>query len=119
MLPNAPFAQTEHPIPRWRVRARGFVLLSVSLYEVLLLVRLLARLLAARPDNLVFQGLYTVSTPLIKPLAFLDVQQPRFGAVLELSTLALLIIVPLTSYLVWLLLHPSVFRATSSHKVAS
>ncbi len=119
MSPDSSFAQTERPISRWRIRVRWFVLLSASLCEVLLLVRLLARLLAARPDNLVFQVLYMVSTPLINPLAFLDAQQPRFGAVLELSTLTLLMIVPLVSYLVWLLLHPTVLRATSPHEVAS
>jgi hypothetical protein len=116
---SSPFAQTERAIPRWRVRARQLLLWGAGLCEGLLLARLLAQLLAARPDNPVFQGLYAVSAPLIRPLAFLDVQQPRFGAVLELSTLTMLILVPLLSYLIWLLLHPTALRATSPHEAAS
>mgnify|MGYP001087299325 CR=1 FL=1 len=116
---SSPFAQTEQAIPRRRFWARRLLLWGAGLCEGVLLARLLAQLLAARPENPVFQGLYAISAPLIRPLAFLDAQQPRFGAVLELSTLTLLIIVPLVSYLVWLLLHPTALRATSPHEVAS
>ena len=56
----------------------------------LLLARLVLRLLAARPDNPVFNALFGITTP--PPLlAFLDREQPRFGATLEFSTLALLL----------------------------
>jgi hypothetical protein len=58
----------------------------------LLLARLVLRLLAARPDNPVFQLFFAVTSP-PAPLALLDQGQPRFGAVLELSTLALLLAV--------------------------
>jgi uncharacterized protein YggT (Ycf19 family) len=57
----------------------------------LLLARLVLRLLAARPDNLIFHALFAITTP--PPLlAFLDREQPRFGATLEFSTLVLLLI---------------------------
>src|SRR5215212_6455227 len=55
----------------------------------LLLARLVLRLLAARSDNPIFYTLFTITAP---PLAFLDRQQPRFGATLEFSTLILLLI---------------------------
>ena len=66
----------------------------------LLLARLVLRLFAARPDNGFVMVLYAVSGPLVAPLAFLDADQPRFGAVLELSTLALVALLP-AGYLAW------------------
>jgi uncharacterized protein YggT (Ycf19 family) len=59
--------------------------------SALLLARLVLRLLAARPDNPVFNALFTISAP-PRLLAFLDSEQPRFGATLEFSTLVLLLI---------------------------
>jgi YggT family protein len=56
----------------------------------LLFARLIIRLFAARPDNPAFDGLLGLTAPLVAPLAPLDALQPRFGAVLELSTLAAL-----------------------------
>jgi hypothetical protein len=56
----------------------------------LLLARLIARLMAARPDNLAFDALFALTAPLVAPFAPLDAAQPRFGAVLELGTLAAL-----------------------------
>lgn len=66
----------------------------------LLLARLVLRLFAARPDNWFVAALCAVSSPLVAPLAFLDAGQPRFGAVLELSTLALLALIA-AGYLLW------------------
>lgn len=77
----------------------------VGLLEALLLARLVARLLAARPDSPAIMILYGVTGPLVTPLAALDYDQPPFGAALELSTLSMAILVPLLAYLVWLLLH--------------
>jgi hypothetical protein len=58
----------------------------------LLLVRLVLKLFAARPGNPIVAALFTVTTP--PPfLAALDAGQPRFGAVLEFSTLALIVLV--------------------------
>ena len=57
----------------------------------LLLARLVLRLFAARPDNPIVAPLLTITTP-PRMLAALDTGQPRFGAVLEFSTLALIIL---------------------------
>lgn len=70
-------------------------------FEALLLARLAARLLAARPDNPTIALLYRATEPLLAPLAFLDRGQPPFGASLELSTIALAMIVPILAYAAW------------------
>jgi uncharacterized protein YggT (Ycf19 family) len=67
----------------------------------LLLARLLLSLLAARPDNPAFQALFGLTAPLVAPLRFLDASQPRFGAVLELSTLALFVLLMVVALVVW------------------
>jgi uncharacterized protein YggT (Ycf19 family) len=74
--------------------------------EALLLARLLARLLAARPDNPAVQALYSLTDPLVFPLRWLDTQQPQFGAVFELSTLAMALLVPLVGFVLWRLVTP-------------
>jgi hypothetical protein len=56
----------------------------------LLLARLVLKLVAARPDNPVFAALFAITTPRL--LSALDAGQPRFGAVLEFSTLALIVL---------------------------
>lgn len=63
--------------------------------EALLLARLVLRLFAARPDNPFVAGLLGLTQPLVAPLAALDAAQPRFGAALELSTLALSALLPI------------------------
>jgi uncharacterized protein YggT (Ycf19 family) len=77
---------------------------TVGAVEALLLARLLARLLAARPDNPSVQILYGITGPLVTPLRALDYDQPPFGAALEISTLALALFLPLVAYLLWALL---------------
>jgi hypothetical protein len=74
------------------MRARHIIAYLIGGIEALLLARLLLRLLAARPDNPFVQALLWATTPLAAPLAFLDSGQPRFGAVLEFSTLALFLL---------------------------
>jgi hypothetical protein len=37
----------------------------------------------------------------VLPLAALNAQQPRFGSVFELSTLALVVVLPLLGYGLW------------------
>jgi uncharacterized protein YggT (Ycf19 family) len=74
--------------------------------EALLLARLLARLLAARPDNPAVQALYWLTDPLVFPLRWLDAQQPQFGAVFELSTLTLALLVLLVGFVLWRLVTP-------------
>jgi hypothetical protein len=78
--------------------------LAAGALEGLLLARLAARLLAARPDNPSLSLLYWLTGPLVSPLAMLDFDQPPFGAALEFSTLTLATIVPLLAYLAWVLL---------------
>jgi hypothetical protein len=56
----------------------------------LLSVRLIVQLFAGRPDNLLISLLLQVTAPLTAPLAMLDAGQPRFGAILEISTLVLI-----------------------------
>lgn len=70
----------------------------------LLVARLLLRLLAARPDNPVVQALLGLTAPLVAPLAFLDADQPRFGAVLEFSTLACILLLLLLGMAIWMVL---------------
>ncbi|MBX0330349.1 YggT family protein [Oscillochloris sp. ZM17-4] len=70
--------------------------------EALLLARLLARLLAARPDSPAVAALYAATWPLVAPLAALDQAQRQFGATLEISTLTIAILVPAGACLLWL-----------------
>jgi hypothetical protein len=86
--------------------------------EGLLLARLLARLLAARPDNPSIELLYRISGPLVAPLAGLDLGQRQYGAVLELSTTTLAIIVPPLAYLAWAWLGAA-SQATSAGRPSS
>jgi uncharacterized protein YggT (Ycf19 family) len=76
----------------------------VGALDALLLARLVLRLFAARPDNPVVQALLGITAPLVLPLAFLDAHQPRFGAVLEFSTLVVLLL-PLLGLALWWLLN--------------
>lgn len=75
------------------IRVHGWLLVGVI--EGLLLVRLVALLFAARPDNPALALLLTLTAPLIAPFAILDrvANQPQFGARLELATLAALLVV--------------------------
>lgn len=86
-----------------RLAASAVVWLA-GLIEALLIARLVARLLAARPSNPAFTQLYGVTDPFVTWLAFLNYDQPPFGAVLEFSTLALAGCVPLVAYVAWVLL---------------
>ena len=72
-------------------RVRLIVAYILGGLTALLLVRLVLRLVAARPDNPIFAVLLTTTTP-PRALAALDAGQPRFGAVLEFSTLALIVL---------------------------
>lgn len=84
--------------------------------EALLIARLVARLLAARPDSPAFAALYAVTGPLVAPLAALDYDQPPFGAALEFSTLTMATLVPLVAYVAWVLLRRG---ATTPGRAAS
>jgi len=81
-----------HLLQPEHMRLRHIIAYLIGAVEALLLARLLLRLLAARPDNPFVSVFMTVTAPLIAPLAFLDAGQPHFGATLELSTLALFLL---------------------------
>lgn len=83
---------------------RSGVALLVGATSGVLCARLVVKLLAGRPDNPVFRALTAASDPLVAPLAVLNEGQPRFGAVLEFSTLAALFFVLAAGYIVWQLL---------------
>lgn len=82
------------------------LLLLAGVGELLLLARMLARALAARPDNPTIRVLYQLTEPLRLPLAILDTSQPRFGAILEFATLTLAIFVPVLAYIAWWIVRP-------------
>lgn len=73
----------------------------IGVCETILATRLVVRLLAARPDNPFIQAFYAVTDPVIAPLQTLDAMQPRFGAILELSTLTLMTAIFLLGYVLW------------------
>jgi hypothetical protein len=90
-----------------KMHARGMILAlawAAGAAEALLLARLLARLLAARPDSPSFAALYLLTWPLVAPLAGLDRAQRQFGAVLEISTLVAAALLPVIACLlgIWL-----------------
>ena len=69
--------------------------LIAGIVEGLLLVRLVGLLFAARPDNRVLALIIDLCVPLVWPWLWLDrwAGQPRFGARLELATLAAMLMV--------------------------
>jgi hypothetical protein len=77
-----------------RLKADFWVWL-IAIIETLLLSRLVLKLFAARPDHPVVEALFAFTSLLVLPLQTLDANQPRFGAVLEFSTLATVCLVVL------------------------
>jgi hypothetical protein len=71
--------------------ARHIIAYMLGGITAILLARLVLRLVAARPENPIIAALFA-STPPPRVLAALDAGQPRFGAVLEFSTLALIVL---------------------------
>jgi hypothetical protein len=59
----------------------------IGIFSALLLGRFVAKALAARPDNPLFAWLYGITEWLRVPLAWLDAGRPQYGAVIEVSTL--------------------------------
>jgi hypothetical protein len=62
----------------------------VGAVQGLLLARLVGLLFAVRPGNVVFEVVLAITAPLVWPWGWLDrwAGQPRWGARLELATLA-------------------------------
>jgi hypothetical protein len=77
------------------------LVLVLGFVETLLLGRLAALLLAARPDNPAVALLLRLSAPLAAPLSGLDAGQPQFGSRFERGTLVCIVILPLLGYLLW------------------
>ena len=88
------------------MRIRHILAYSIGGMEGLLLARLVLRLFAARPDNLFVRVFLDATGPLLVPLAFLNSGQPRYGATLELSTLALAVLLALAGVAVGVLRYP-------------
>jgi len=85
-LDAKPYFMHQHAL-----RARHIIAYVLGGVIAILLARLVLRLVAARPDNPVFAAFFALTTP-PRALAVLDAAQPRFGAVLEFSTLALIVL---------------------------
>ena len=82
----------KHDLWRWTTTVVGVI-------EGLLVARLIGLLFAMRPDNPAFQIVLAITAPLVWPWTWLDrwAVQPRFGARLELATLATMILIALVS----------------------
>lgn len=84
-----------------RLRGRDAIAFLGGALSGLLIARLVFKILAARPDSPAVTWLYTLTGPLVAPFAVLDRDQPRFGAVLEFSTLVTLMIIVCLTALGW------------------
>jgi hypothetical protein len=78
-----------------RLQADLWLAYLVGSIEALVLVRLVLQLFAARPDNLMVSIILSITNPLITPLSILDTGQPHVGAILEFSTLAVCLLIPI------------------------
>jgi uncharacterized protein YggT (Ycf19 family) len=99
--------------PAWPESATRVIIWIVGGIEALLLARLTARLFAARPEEPIIALLYQITGILTAPLAMLDAAQPRFGAVLELSTLASMLTVAVIGYV----LHTAMLSVGQSNRL--
>jgi hypothetical protein len=81
-----------------QMRVRHIVAYIIGGVEGLLLARVVLRLFAARPDNSFVRVFLDLTELLHAPLGFLDSGQPRYGATLELSTLALIMLLALVGW---------------------
>ena len=83
---------------------RRLIAWVVGALSGLLLARLVGKLLAGREENPALHVLYLLSEPLVALFARPDAGQPRFGAVLEFSTLAALVLLLILGYGAWWLM---------------
>lgn len=77
------------------------IALGAGALEGLLLARLVARALAARPDNPAIMFLYAFTRPFIAPFAWFNSDMQAYGAVIERGTLLAAVLVPLAAYAIW------------------
>lgn len=85
---------------------------AIGVLEGALLVRLVASLLAARPDNRAIELVLALTTPLIGPFRALDqiTGQPQFGARLELSSISAMLLLSAIAVVIWTSGHASRYR---------
>ncbi len=88
-------------IPFKKFLATTWLIWLTGALEALLLARVVARALAARPDNPAFALLYGITGPLVTPFLALQPDLPPFGAALEWPTLALALLALLGSFALW------------------
>lgn len=88
-------------IPSKKFPATTWLIWLTGALEALLLARVVARALAARPDNPAFALLYGITGPLVTPFLALQPDLPPFGAALEWPTLALGLLALLGSFALW------------------
>jgi len=103
------FPSRQFPATTWLIWLTGAL-------EALLLARLVARALAARPDNPAFGLLYGITGPLVTPFLALQPDLPPFGAALEWPTLVLALLALLGGFALW---HWRSRRATAMGHPAS
>jgi len=92
-----PMPEESHFMHQNALRVRRMAAYLLGGITALLLARLVLRLVAARPDNPIFAAVFAITAPPV--LAALDAGQPSFGAVLEFSTLALIVLLVLAALL--------------------
>lgn len=88
-------------IPSKKFPATTWLIWLTGALEALLLARVVARALAARPDNPALALLYGITGPLVTPFLALQPDLPPFGAALEWPTLALALLALLGSFALW------------------
>ncbi|MCX7792557.1 MAG: YggT family protein [Chloroflexaceae bacterium] len=102
--------------PLNKLLAVNWLVWFTGVLEALLLARLVARALAARPDNPAFAWLYGITDPLVTPFLALQPDLPPFGAALEWPTLAVALLALLGGFALW---HWRARRATPGRDPAS
>lgn len=83
-----------------RTRLVSWIVPLLGALVALLMARLLLSLFAARPDNTAVLLVDIMTWPLVAPFAWLDANQPQFGAVLQFSTLAAIAVLGLVTLVV-------------------
>ncbi|HEX8034950.1 MAG TPA: YggT family protein [Ktedonobacterales bacterium] len=97
----APEQPTVDPTPASRVyRREQIVYFIFGIIEVLIIIRIVLRLLAANPDAAFTSLIYTLTAPFIAPFEGVFPTPQRNGSVLELSSVLAVIVYALLAYLI-------------------
>ncbi len=98
MAPEQPVVE---PTPTARIyRREQIVYFIFGVIEVLIIIRVVLRLLAANPDAAFTSLIYTLSGPFIAPFEGVFPTPHSSGSVLELSSLLAVIVYALLAYLI-------------------